>query len=417
MLADRLPCVTWEPPSERVRELMRQGAAMVISTGDRWFDEVLKAMLSSDYLQAIASDPVAVEAVDRSNRSNQLHWAAANISHPGEPVPANLGPETLAIARYLVRVGADEAAVVDMYRLVQIATLRAAMQTVPRLTSDPDEIRELFDVSERSLTSFLGATISGIHHQMEIERDELTHGTHAERRQTVALVLDGAPIPRQQAESRLGYRLGQSHTAAVIWGEESTSEHSDLEQATEALIQTAAGQRPLSVLASAATRWVWLPGPDGPDPKSLAAAVNQLPRVQIAIGRTAAGIEGFRRSHFEALTTQRMMARIGSTERVVNFRDVELITLIATDPERARAFIKHTLGDFESADAELQQIALTFVREQCNATRAAKRLFTHRNTLLRRLARVDELLPQPLEHDSVHIAVALEALSWGVAGG
>ncbi|WP_412175202.1 helix-turn-helix domain-containing protein [Kitasatospora griseola] len=33
--------------------------------------------------------------------------------------------------------------------------------------------------------------------------------------------------------------------------------------------------------------------------------------------------------------------------------------------------------------------------QQCNATRAATRLFTHRNTLLRRLAHADALLPRP----------------------
>ncbi|MGH3562031.1 MAG: helix-turn-helix domain-containing protein, partial [Mycobacterium sp.] len=85
--------------------------------------------------------------------------------------------------------------------------------------------------------------------------------------------------------------------------------------------------------------------------------------------------------------------------------------------EQANRFIKHTLGDFESADAELQRAVLTFVHEQCNASRAAARLFTHRNTLLRKLSRIDQLLPQPLEATSVHVAVALEALRWrGVAG-
>ncbi len=55
---------------------------------------------------------------------------------------------------------------------------------------------------------------------------------------------------------------------------------------------------------------------------------------------------------------------------------------------------------------------LTFIHEQCNASRAASRLFIHRNTLLRRLTQANELLPQPVEDASVHIAVALEALRW-----
>ncbi|MBN4668593.1 PucR family transcriptional regulator, partial [Pandoraea nosoerga] len=39
-------------------------------------------------------------------------------------------------------------------------------------------------------------------------------------------------------------------------------------------------------------------------------------------------------------------------------------------------------------------------------------LHTHRNTFLRRLESAQRLLPRPLDHTSVHVAVALEALQW-----
>lgn len=403
--------MNWDRPSERVRELIGQGAEMALANSQVWLHTLHKATLASAYMQAVADDPVLAEAIRRCNRSNQLHWVAANISHPGEPVPANVGAESLAIVRDLIRRGLQESAVVDLYRIGQNVAWRSWMRTVFVLTSDLDEQREVLDVSARSIASFVDATIAGIYHQIQSERDELTRGTHAERREIVALVLDGAPIGRRHAENRLGYQLGQSHTAAVIWADESDTDLSDLDRVTEVLMRTVDG-RPLSVLASAATRWVWLPGADGPDLAGVVAAVSQLPGVRIAVGAPAAGIEGFRRSHLDAIATQRMMARFGSAQRVVRFTDVELIALITADPERADRFIKHTLGDFESADAELQQTVLTFIHEQCNASRAAARLFTHRNTLLRRIARANELLPQPLERASVHIAMALETLRW-----
>jgi DNA-binding PucR family transcriptional regulator len=405
--------VDWERPSKRVCELMQQGAKMVLDAPeDPPLNELNKATLTPEYMQSIASDPVLAEAVRRSNRSNRLHWAAANISHPGEPVPPNLGPESLTIARYLVRRGLDESTAVDAYRIGQNVAWRAWMQIAFVLTSNLDELRELLDVSARSIASFIDETLAGIYRQLQIERDELTRGSQAEHREIVALILDGAPITRQHAENKLGYRFGQRHTAAVIWGDDSNTNLADLDRAVEAMARNAEGRRPLSVLAGAATRWMWLPGAEGPDLAGVASALSQLPGVRIAVGPTAAGIEGFRRSHFDAITTQRMVVRLGSTQRVVSFTDVELIALITADPERADRFIKNTLGDFESADADLQRTVLTFVREQCNASRAAARLFTHRNTLLRRLARADELLPQPLKDTSVHVAVALEALRW-----
>jgi DNA-binding PucR family transcriptional regulator len=401
----------WERPSERVRELMRRGAEIVVNGPQVWLEEMHMATLSSDYLRTIAGDPVLAEAIRRSNRANMLHWAAANISHPGEPVPANLIPETLGIARDLVRRGLDESAI-DAYRIGQNVAWRVWMQIAFELTPDRDELRELLDVSARSISSFVDATIAGIYTQMEVDREELTAGTHAQRREIVALILDGAPVARQRAEGRLGYRLNQNHTAAVIWGDEIDTDLADLDRAAEVLIQSVESQRPLNVLASTATRWVWVPGAVRPNLDRVEAALEQLPGVRIAIGPTAAGVEGFRRSHLDAIAAQRMVARLASTQRVASFSDVELVALITSDPERADRFIKHTLGEFESAGAELHQAVLTFVTEQCNASRAATRLFTHRNTLLRRLARADVMLPQPLENNSVHVAVALEALRW-----
>ena len=47
-----------------------------------------------------------------------------------------------------------------------------------------------------------------------------------------------------------------------------------------------------------------------------------------------------------------------------------------------------------------------------NTSRTAERLYTHRNTVLRRLARADELLPCPLAENVVSVAAALEVLRW-----
>ncbi|NDJ90957.1 PucR family transcriptional regulator [Mycolicibacter kumamotonensis] len=402
----------WERPSERVCELIRQTAQALVSAPPEALDELHEATLSAVYTQAIASDPVLAEGIRRSNRSNLMHWAAANLSHPGEPVAANLSTESLVIVRDGFRRGLDESAVLDAYRVGTNVAWRSWMQTAFTLTRDPDELRELLDVTSRSLTSFIDATIAGIGEQMQREREALTRGTHAERRETVALILDGATISRQRAESRLGYRLEQHHTAAVIWGDDSTTNLADLDAAAEVLTRTEGGQRALSVLASAATRWVWVPGLAGPDLASVAAAVDKLPGVQIAVGTTVAGIDGFRRSHLDAVATQRVMVRLGSTQRVARFTDIELVALVSADPEQADRFITHTLGDFASADSELRQTVLTFIHHQCNASRTAEQMFLHRNTLLRRIARADELLPTPLADNSVRVAVALEALRW-----
>ena len=284
------------------------------------------------------------------------------------------------------------------------------MQIAFELTSDPAELREFLDVCSQSISAFLDTTLSAIAAQIDLERDELTRGTHAERRETVALILDGAPIARRRAEGRLGYALTGPHTAAVIWSDHPKGDLARLDGAAEALGHAAGGARPLIVLASTATRWVWVPGTVSTD--ALLPSISGTPDVRIAIGPTASGVDGFRRSHFDAITTQQLMARLRSQQQIALFADVQLVALITTDTDRATEFVKHTLGDLESAGTELHETVRTFVDEQCNASRAAARLYTHRNTLLRRLARADELLPRPLAESSVSVAVALDVLRW-----
>jgi DNA-binding PucR family transcriptional regulator len=401
--------MSWELPSPRVRELIRQGAEVALHAPAEWLEELDEATLAGDNMQVIAADPVLSASTRRTNRANLLHWAAANVRDPGAPVAANLGPEPLAIARDLVRRGLNEWAL-DSYRVGENVAWRRWMELAFGLTSDPEELRELLDVSSRSISAFIDATVTGISAQMELEREELTRGSHAERREVVALLLDGAPIARKRAEDRLGYDLGRSHTAAVVWSDDPGSDLRRLDQAAEALARATGEAHALTVMASAATRWVWVHG--RPDLEALRAAVGAMPTVRLALGSTASGLDGFRRSHLDALTTQRMLARLSSTEPLATYEEVELASLVTQDPERAEQFVRRTLGALETGPAELRATVLAFLGEQCNASRAAARLYTHRNTLLRRLARADELLPRPLAENALQVGVALEIVRW-----
>ncbi|WP_068271976.1 PucR family transcriptional regulator [Aldersonia kunmingensis] len=398
----------WSPPSPRVRELIRAGAEVALDAKLEWLEELDRASLAAN--PAIADDPELAAAASRTNRSNLLHWAYANVRDPGAPVSANVGAEPLGIARDLVRRGLDERAL-DAYRAGQNAAWRRWMEIAFELTADPDELREMLAVSSASISAFIDATLAGIEAQIRRERDELTGGAHARHREVVALILDGAPITRQRAQERLGYRLDQRHTAAVVWTEDPATDARRLDRVADALGR-AANTRPLSILASTATRWVWVATSSPLDYDPLHDAVAPHPDIRVAVGRAIGGMDGFRQSHVDAVTTQRMLSRLRSTQQVVHFRDVELVALLTADQERADSFVRDTLGELATAEPELRRTVHTYIVEGCNATKAAERLFTHRNTLLRRISRAQQLLPAPLEGSSVHVAVALEVLDW-----
>ena len=249
--------MTWKRPSTRVRDLIRQSAQIIVNAPPEWLAELDSAVLGAN--PSIAADPELAGAVSRSNQANLYFWATANVRDPGAPVPPNPGPEPMSVARELVRRGLDAFAL-DAYRVGEGVAWRRLMGIAFELTSDPAELHEFLDVCSQSISAFVDTTLSAIAAQIDLERDELTRGTHAERRETVALILDGAPIARQRAEGRLGYALTGLHTAAVIWSDDPKGDLARLDGAAEAFGHAAGGARPLIVLASTATRWVWVPG-------------------------------------------------------------------------------------------------------------------------------------------------------------
>ena len=354
--------------------------------------------------------PPLADAVRRNNHENLVHWATANVRDPGGPVAPNLSPEVLGLARDFVRRGLDQNAL-HGYRIGQNVGWQRWMDLAFELTSDPAELREFLDVSARSIFTFVDATLMSLVEQIEQERDDLTRGTHAQRLEVVTLILEGAPISIERASTRLNYALGREHTAAVVWHDTPEGGGAGLELAAEALGR-AAGSRALTVRASASAIWVWVGGATEPDPGAVTRAVADLEGVRVALGSKGPGVEGFRRSHFDALATQRLMHRAQSGLRVATYEDVQVAAMVTRDEERAMEFVRRTLGDFANAPEELRETARAYVREQFNAARTARVLFTHRNTVLKRLARMEKMLPEPLDGNSLQVGLALEILHW-----
>jgi DNA-binding PucR family transcriptional regulator len=97
---------------------------------------------------------------------------------------------------------------------------------------------------------------------------------------------------------------------------------------------------------------------------------------------------------------------------VATYDAVEIVALVTADESRAAEFVTRTLGELESAQLALRETMRTYLRLQSNTSRTAEALFTHRNTVLTRLNRADQLLPRPLEENSLAVAVALEVVHW-----
>lgn len=399
----------WDPPSPRCAELLVEGVRRLLERPGV-FDAVDEAVIAAAG-PLVERDPALAEAMRATDRANILHWTTATLRDPGARVTPNVGPETLGIARDMVRRGVDRAGV-DTYRAGQNAVWRAWMATAFELTTDPDELRELLDVSARSIFTFVEETLAGINAQVDLEREQLTSGTHAERLATVNLLLEGAPIPGHRASARLGYDLARSHLAAILWTPPGAADEGELDPLAERLARAAGAPRALTVVPSATTLWMWCAATGEPEQAEVETALEGAPHVRVAVGSAGAGVEGFRRAHLDALATQRLMHRARREPRLARYADVRAVALAAADEERALEFTARTLGDLAAADEPLRETLRVYLREACNATQAARVLYAHRNTVLGRLQRAEALLPAPLAGRTLEVGLALDLARW-----
>jgi DNA-binding PucR family transcriptional regulator len=398
-----------EPLSPQAADLVRRIARVFLDEPAELMDQVHAAVAAAAD-EPLRSEPTLAAEVAASTRANVLHWAAGIARDPGGRVPANLTPEVLGIAREAFRRGIEQT-VYTTYHAGQNVVQAYWMRIAFALSQDPEVLRQVLEAGSRSVAGFVDDMVAALSEQLRRERAELARSSHARRFEVVSLILDSAPITTGRASTQLGYDLRRRHTAAVLWTDPRRPDQAALAAAADALGPVTGAQQVLTVIASSSSVWAWLAAAADTDAGALTVATAAYPAVRVAVGPTGAGASGFRRSHFDAVATQRLMSRRPDL-RVARFADVQLVALAITDEQRAREFVARTLGKLADADRELRDTLCVYIGEQFSAARAARALYTHRNTVLNRLHRAERLLPFPLAGHGLEVGVALEIAQW-----
>ena len=385
-------------------------ATQLLSDADAMLEEINAAIFSTS--PVLAGDATIEAETIASSRANMLRWLGAMASHPGEPVSEDVPPEALDLARSLVRRGIELDALLHAYRRGQNVAWRRWMEVAAATVPDGPELIELLDVSSELMFGFVDGVIGGLLAQVQREREELLGGALAQRTATVRLILDGAPVDRERASQSLGYELARRHTAAVLWAEPPGLVQGALERAATALAHAARAGRPLMLPAGTSALWVWLGSDEDPDPRELRAALAGAElNVRAVTGPTRRGMTGFRRSHAAAIAAQRLVAG-GGGDRLTTHREVEVVALAGQDEEQVAEFVSSVLGPLavagDATATRLRETVRIYLEEGEHGPRTAERLNTHRNTVLHRVARAEELLGHPIGERRLAVALALE---------
>ena len=416
-------------------------AAELLETGPEALSTLVAGSIT-DGIPALASDPALAHEIETSTRANVLRFLSSVAAAPTEPVPADVPPEALDVARMFVRGGLELEILAHAYRRGQNAAWRRWMEA--SISAVPAELLPAFlDRSSERLFAYVDEVLDRMSEQVEHERKQLVGGIAARREQTVRLILEGAPVSSSAATTTLGYPVDRTHAAFVVWADSiDGAGQGDLERVAAALVRVVPGARVLMIPVGRSTLWGWLTVAGtlssigdgraaGAGPPRGGRAAGALPpasvlqagvesaagALRVAIGSPRAGIVGFRRSHEEALGVQRLLLGAPTGFRLVAHRDVEALALMAHDRERLEAFVAEILaplGPADPASRVLLETLRTYLAEADNAARTAARLGTHRNTILQRIAKAERLLGYRVGERRLALSVALEAWAVGV---
>ena len=191
--------------------------------------------------------------------------------------------------------------------------------------------------------------------------------------------------------------------------------HDRLEAQAAVAARAAGAPRALTLAPGAASLWMWVATPEEPDLAQVTTALEAVlsERQGIAFGTPGHGLEGFRLGHREALDARRV-AELGERGGVVRYDEVEAISLLSATSSGSGASCGARSGRSPPTTRRRCGCARRCWHgsaEGGNARRAAERLHAHKNTVLYRLQRAQQLLGRPLDDDRGDLELALAAMA------
>ena len=248
----------------------------------------------------------------------------------------------------------------------------------------------------------------------EREAERWARSKDALRMRIVEEIVEGSNRPPANASRDLGYALEQPHLALTL-----TLPTMAIETArafdfasVSASIARACGSphRPLVVRRGAARCDVWIGSPRVPSPAESIAGAPWPSGLRIAVSRVHPGAEGFRLGRLEARAASRMTQFVPTHHPVTDYADVELVSLLSMDLERARGFVSHTLGPLAEDDprsSELRETLATYIDTGGVIADTAQRLYVHRNTISYRLQQIEKSIGRSYDLAATRTAIEL----------
>ncbi|WP_110206799.1 PucR family transcriptional regulator [Nocardioides daejeonensis] len=417
--------VTQAVPGQRSHaELVRDHVAQVAGALTGRLNQVTSQMsdLLASKIEELDLEPLLLDMLHASVEGNVVTiLRALEYQIP----PDRLEPPSAAVeyARRLAQRGISMNALVRAYRLGQQDLMREAFAASEAVGSAEAVRADAFEEVVQTCFDYIDWISQRVIVVYEAERESWLANQSNARDAKVREILAGAEVEVTAAEDVLGFRLRGHHVAVVAWTSEAGLRDDQFSRSTKAMRELAArigGGRPLVVGCDRATVWGWIPLPREWrfDRELTRWRDADRPGPVMALGSRGAGVEGFRRSHNEALQVHRVASLGGQPERMVLSHDepgMAATALLSHNLTASRDWVRSVLGELvrdDDVSARHRLTLLEFLRHDMNYTATAEAMMMHKNSIKYRLTAAEAALPVPLLDNRLDIELALTACAW-----
>jgi DNA-binding PucR family transcriptional regulator len=353
----------------------------------------------------------------------------SSIRH-GIPV-RNLEPATAALeyARRLAQREVSVDALVRAYRLGHRAALHVVLDEIRASNMDPALRLDVYELMAAVSFEYIDWISQRVVAAYQEERERWLEKRNSLRTLQVRELLSKSMLSKSDMDidamtTAIRYPLRRTHLALVVWCDETRGDLAAMETLVLKLSDSIGAQDPLFVSVDRVTGWAWLPVPGGtPDAvarvRACAEAAADAPNApHVAVGDPLPGVEGFRRSHQQALDIRVVAMAAGSNARRVNaFSDpgLSVAALLGGNVDTAAAWVGEVLGPLAAAtegDERLRETLRVFLRAGSSNKAAADELHLHVNSVKYRVQRAVERRARPITDDRLEVEVALLLCHW-----
>ncbi|SED29849.1 PucR family transcriptional regulator [Streptomyces melanosporofaciens] len=385
----------------------------------RWAIELNSVVVRRivDEVPALGGSPAAVELLRRGNEATTLRALFTLVEGSAAAPPTD--EAILEGIREFVHRAVPLERVLHGVRVGHAATTEAFLRACAELVDPEVAVDEVTAIS-RELFSYVDDLSDTMIRAYLVEHEVWSTSAAAARADIVrSLLSDATTTDIGEASRVLGYDLRRTHEAVVVWSDTSNGSSTLQAAATEAL--RARGATTTLVIPVASGRlWAWgtVPSDGTRRPGSWESIADALSRqqTQAAFGAPGGGVEGFRRSHREALRgerVERLRREAGRMPRhATAYADVAAIALLATDLDAAGDFVRRELGGLATRSASMEALRTTlyhYIGAERSLVDVARRLHVARGTVTYRVKRAQEVLGHGLDDRlfTLHTALAL----------